>query len=179
MPTNLLKEYPELLEILHLPADKRKESLLKIFKRDIEDNEDFKFRGVQIYPIKTDGEIDMAREFMHLTTEEVEDIDENGQKQAKKRVFDMHRSQRLHWINHHIHERIPENIEIFSVIERDTNKRQDITKTYIYDTKEKYVIVLERHRKGGYFLLTAYYLNRPYAEKGMKKKMKKRLKEVI
>lgn len=179
MPTNLLKEYPELLEILHLPADKRKESLLKIFKRDIEDNEDFKFRGVQIYPIKTDGEIDMAREFMHLTTEEVEDIDENGQKQAKKRVFDMHRSQRLHWINQHIHERIPENIEIFSVIERDTNKRQDITKTYIYDTKEKYVIVLECHRKGGYFLLTAYYLNRPYAEKGMKKKMKKRLKEVV
>ena len=103
MPTTLLKEYPELLEILHLPADKRKESLLKIFKRDIEDNEDFKFRGVQIYPIKTDGEIDMAREFMHLTTEEVEDIDENGLKQAKKRVFDMHRSQRLHWINHHIH----------------------------------------------------------------------------
>lgn len=127
MPTNFLKEYPELLEILHLPADKRKESLLKIFKRDIEGNEDFKFRGVQIYPIKTD----MAREFMHLTTEEVEDIDENGVKQAKKRVFDMHRSQRLHWINHHIHERIPENIDIFSVVERDTNKRQDITKTYM------------------------------------------------
>ena len=57
--------------------------------------------------------------------------------------------------------------------------RQDITKTYIYDTKEKYVIVLECHRKGGYFLLTAYYLNRPYAEKGLKKKMKKRLEEVI
>ena len=57
--------------------------------------------------------------------------------------------------------------------------RQDITKTYIYDTKEKYVIVLECHRKGGYFLLTAYYLNRPYAEKGLKKKMKKHLEEVI
>ena len=48
MPTNLLKEYPELLEILHLPADKRKESLLKIFKRDIEDNEDFKFRSADL-----------------------------------------------------------------------------------------------------------------------------------
>lgn len=179
MPTNLLKEYPELLEILHLPADKRKQSLLKIFKRDIEDNDDFKFRGVQIYPIKTDGEIDMAREFMHLTTEEVEDIDENGVKQVKKRVFDMHRSQRLHWINHHIHETIPQNIDIFSVIERDTNKRQDITKTDIYDKEEKYLIVLECQRKGGYFLLTAYYLNRPYAEKQLKKKMKKRLNEVI
>ena len=179
MPTNLLKKYPELLEILHLPADKRKESLLKIFKRDIEDNEDFKFRGVQIYPIKTDGEIDMAREFMHLTTEEVEDIDENGVQQAKKRVFDMHRSQRLHWINHHIHEMIPQNIDIFSVIERDTNKRQDITKTYIYDKQEKYLIVRECQRKGGYFLLTAYYLNRPYAEKQLKKKMKKRLNTVI
>ena len=179
MPTNLLKEYPELLEILHLPADKRKESLLKIFKRDIEDNEDFKFRGVQIYPIKTDGEIDMAREFMHLTTEEVEEADENGVKQAKKRVFDMHRSQRLHCINHHIHERIPENIEIFSIVERDTNKRQNIIKTYIYDKEEKYLIVLECQRKGGYFLLTAYYLNRPYAEKQLKKKMKNRLDEVI
>ena len=116
---------------------------------------------------------------MHLTTEEVEDIDENGVKQVKKRVFDMHRSQRLHWINHHIHENIPQNIDIFSVIERDTNKRQDITKTYIYDKEEKYLIVLECQRKGGYFLLTAYYLNRPYAEKQLKKKMKKRLNEVI
>lgn len=179
MPTNLLKEYPQLLEILHLPSDQKKESLLKIFKRDIEDNEDFKFRGVQIYPIKTDGEVDMAREFMHLTTEEVEEIDEDSRKQVKKRVFDIHRSQRLHWINHHIHERIPENIDIFSIVERDTNKRQNITKTYIYDKVEKYLIVLECQRKGGYFLLTAYYLNRPYAEKQLKKKMRNRLDTVI
>ena len=80
------------------------------------------------------------------------------------------RSQRLHWINHHIQELSSENIEVFSVTERDQKKRCDITKTYVYDKKEKYVIVLECQRKSSYYLLTAYYLNKEYAEKGIKKK---------
>lgn len=44
--------------------------------------------------------------------------------------------------------------------------------------KEKYVIVLECQRKSSYYLLTAYYLNKEYAEKGIKKKMKKRLPNI-
>ena len=62
--------------------------------------------------------------------------------------------------------------------ERDQKKRCDITKTYVYDKKEKYVIVLECQRKSSYYLLTAYYLNKEYAEKGIKKKMKKRLPNI-
>ena len=56
--------------------------------------------------------------------------------------------------------------------------RCDITKTYVYDKKEKYVIVLECQRKSSYYLLTAYYLNKEYEEKGIKKKMKKRLPNI-
>jgi hypothetical protein len=178
MPFNLLKKYPELLEILHLNENQRKESLLRIFKRDIEDNPNFKFRGKQIYPIKSDGEADLGRQFTHLTCEEVQEEDESGKLLSPKRVFEKDRSQRLHWINHHIKEISSENVEVFSVIERNRRKRCDITKTYIYDRKEKYVIVLECQRKSSYYLLTAYYLNKEYAEKGIKKKMKKQLPTV-
>lgn len=63
MPFNLLKKYPELLEILHLGDKERKASLYRVYRRDIEDNEAFKFREKRVYPIKSDGEIDMQREF--------------------------------------------------------------------------------------------------------------------
>ena len=163
MPFNLLKKYPELLEILHMNEHQRKESLMIIYKRDIEDNPNFKFREKQIYPTKSDGVADMGRQFTHLTCEEAKETDENGNLLPAKRVFKKDRSQ---------------NIEVFSVTERDQKKRCDITKTYVYDKKEKYVIVLECQRKSSYYLLTAYYLNKEYAEKGIKKKMKKRLPNI-
>ena len=55
MPFNLLKKYPELLEILHLEEKERKASLYRVYRRDIEDNETFKFREKRVYPIKSDG----------------------------------------------------------------------------------------------------------------------------
>ena len=71
MPLNKLKKYPELLDILHLSPKTRDEVLRAIFNRDIEDNPDFSFRGKRIYPIKSDGKVDMDRQFMHLTREEI------------------------------------------------------------------------------------------------------------
>ena len=79
MPFNLLKKYPELLEILHMNEHQRKESLMRIYKRDIEDNPNFKFREKQIYPTKSDGVADMGRQFTHLTCEEAKETDENGE----------------------------------------------------------------------------------------------------
>ena len=155
----------------------RQASLKRIFKRDIEDNLDFKFRGVQIYPIKTDGIADMDREFMHLTTERVEENEEEGNT-ITKNVFEPERSKRLHWINHHVHECTPDNIVVFSVTERDQVKRQDVTKTYIYDKVEQYIIVLECQRGKGYYLLSAYHMDRPYSLKQIRKKMKHALPEV-
>lgn len=64
---NIIKKYPELLELAYLSEREREHDLHAIFKRDIEDNCQFSFRGWRIYPIKTDGEIDMARLFKHLT----------------------------------------------------------------------------------------------------------------
>lgn len=176
---NLLKRYPDLLEILHLNDIERKKSLMGVYKRDIEDNPDFRFRGKQIYPVKSDGVVDMGRQFTHLTCEEVEEEDESG-RIFVKRIFEKDRSQRLHWIRHHVEEHIPASIEVFSIKERDSRKREDVYRTYIYDVLHKYIIVLEVQRNtGSYYLLTAYYLNRDYAEKGLKKKMKKRLSEVL
>lgn len=82
MPFNLLKKYPELLEILHLGEKERRASLYRIYCRDIENNETFMFRSKRIYPIKSDGTIDMQREFMHLTT--TDDKEAEGAEIKKK-----------------------------------------------------------------------------------------------
>lgn len=49
---NIIKKYPELLELAYLSEREREHDLHAIFKRDIEDNCQFSFRGWRIYPIK-------------------------------------------------------------------------------------------------------------------------------
>lgn len=177
MPFNLLKSYPQLLELVHLNELQRTESLQRIFKRDIEENPGLNFRTKTIRPIKGE-EPAMVLLFRHLTTEEIEVEDENGKKYSK-RIFEMDRSQRLHWVRYHLEERKIENVEVFSVEERDQKKRKDIIRTYIYDSEQKYIIVLDPQRtQKDYYLLTAYYLNKDYGEKKIKKLMKKKLPEL-
>lgn len=170
---NIIKKYPDLLDLIGLSEEERKKDLLSIFKRDIEDNPDFSFRDRRIYPIKAQGEADMGRLFKHLTCEEVQVEDENGEKYPK-RIFEMERSKRLHWIKHHINEIVPENLDVFTVEDRDAKKRK-VRKTYIYDRVEEYVIVLEQQRSDAFYLLTAYYLNKEYGKKSIQKKMSRRI----
>ena len=47
MPLNLLKKYPQLLELAHFNEKERADSLTRIFKRDIEDNLNFSFQKKQ------------------------------------------------------------------------------------------------------------------------------------
>ncbi|MDZ7743744.1 MAG: hypothetical protein U5Q03_18925 [Bacteroidota bacterium] len=172
MPTNLLKKYPELLELAHLPEHNRTLSLKGVFKRDIEDNTGFKFRHKMIRPVKGE-EPSMQLLFKHLTTELIQERNERGET-IPKRIFEMNRSQRLHWIKYHIDEKRSENMKIFSIEER--SDRGNVIRTYIYDIDQKYVIVLEPQRSGrDYYLLTAYYLHKSYGVKKMKKKLKKKL----
>ena len=176
MPLNLLKKYPELLDFLSLTTQNRTISLRNIFNRDIVENATFSFKGKQIYPIKTDGELDLGREFMHLTTHV--EIDEEG---IEHRAFDKFRSERLHWIRSHVEEKITDStVEVFSVRERDSKKRQIVTRTYIYNSHRKYVVVLEPYRNGtAYYLLTAYYLDQIFGEKKLKKSMKHKLDVIL
>lgn len=177
MPLNLIKKYPQLLELGQFNEHQRTQSLQAIFKRDIEDNPDLNFRTKIIRPIKGE-EPSMVILFKHLTCEEIQVTDEAG-KTYPKRVFEMDRSLRLHWVKYHLEERKHNNMEIFSVEERDQKKRQDIIRTYIYDTEQKYIIVLDPQRsKTDYYLLTAYYLNKEYGEKKIKKLMKRKLLEL-
>lgn len=70
------------------------------------------------------------------------------------------------------------SIEIFSTEERINGKKK--YRTYIYNLTQKYVVVLEPQRsKTDYYLLSAYYLNKHYGEKKMKKKMKSKLKDIL
>lgn len=171
---NLLKIYSELLDIVYLSPAERNSSLKGVFKRDIEDNDDFYFQSKRIRPIKKEGQVDMDVLFHHLTTREDKD---NKGKRLGTRSFELARSQRLHWIKVHIENFSQGNISIFSYKDRVDGK--DKIRTYIYDTKEEYVIILEPQRSNtDYYLLTAYHLNEPGGKKQIEKKRKRKLDEV-
>lgn len=175
MPLNLIKTYPQLLEIGHFSEFRRKESLKGVFKKDIEDNSNFNFKTKQIRPTKIEGEVPMETLFRHLTTRE--DKDKHGKK-ISSRSFEMARSQRLHWIKHIIEEKKKNNIDVFSYEDRVFG-RGDVIRTYIYDMDEEYVIILEPQRSRlDYYLITAYHLNEPGGKKQIVKKQKRKLDEL-
>lgn len=148
MPLNKLKKYNDLLELAYLSESQRTASLKGIFIRDIADNKGFSFQGKNIYPTpRENGEIEMQNLFNHLTRKKEHNDRENH------RVFDMSRSQRLHWIRFHIEEQKKDDMLVFSVDEPEG------IRTYIYDIAEQYVIVLEPSRAhDSYYLLAAYHL---------------------
>ncbi len=173
---NLLKKYPQLLELAYLDEKERLSSLKSIFARDIESNTNLNFRQKKIYPIKGE-EPAMQLLFKHLTTEVREQKDGKGRK-VKSRIFEMDRSVRLHWIRYHLEENKKDKMLIFSVEERHYGKT--VKRTYLYDKAEKYVIVLEPQRTlNDYYLLTAFYLNKSHGVRQMKEKYDKRLQEVF
>jgi hypothetical protein len=176
MAVNLLKRYNDFLELIHLNEAQRTLSLRRVFDRDIASNTAFLFRKKVIRPLKKEGEIDMDRLFGHLTKKTEEIADEGGRKQKSRTVFDFERSKRLHWIWHHIQEKESE-LSIFSCLERKEGK--DVIHTYIFDSNEDYVIVLQPQRSAlDYYLLTAYYLNEDWAKKNMRKKWERRLPQL-
>lgn len=120
---------------------------------------------------------DMETLFKHLTYKSTEKQDENGKKYKSRDVFDFKRSERLHWIWHHIQGK--EDIKIFSV--NDRVRGRSVKRTYLFDEKESYVIILEPYRKTeDYYLLSAYYLEKELGGiKTIKKKYKRRLNEVF
>lgn len=173
MPLNLLKKYPDFLELMHLSEQERIISLKRIFERDIEHNPSFGFRNKKIRPVKGE-EPEMELLFRHLTTHD-EHITDKGET-FTKRIFELNRSKRLHWILFHVEEQKSEVLEIFSVEERHQNRW--VIKTYILDTAQRYVIILEPYRKApDYYLITAYYLEDRNFKKIMQK-MKRKLPEV-
>ena len=159
MPFNEIKEYNKLLELNHYFDEQKKELLRRIFDRDIVNNKNFKFRNKAIHPIKNvDGSLALDTLFKHLTFKSRE-INEDGYSYNSRDVFDIKRSERLHWIWYHVQE-----------------KGKTKIRTYIFDEDEKYVIVLEPYRKCfEYYLLSAYYLDEEYGIKNIKKKYQKKL----
>jgi hypothetical protein len=174
MPLNLIKKYPELLELAHYNESQRIESLKRIFIRDIQENENFKFRKKTIRPIKKEGMDSMDVLFDHLTKKT--EFDENNNK--KRDCFEIERSRRLHWVKFHIDERLSNNLEVFSFEDR-LRDRGSVVRTYIFDKVHDYVIILEPQRsKLDYYLITAYLLNEPGGKKSILKKLKNRLQEI-
>ncbi|RDI11959.1 hypothetical protein [Flavobacterium sp. AG291] len=168
MPLNLLKNYNQLLDIAGLSHAQRIVSLKGVFGRDVIDNKNFTFLNKKITPTPEDGVIEMETLFRHLTTVVVDP-------QTKQRDFDIHRSQRLHWLKYHLEQRKVNNVICFTV------KEPEGYRTYIYDIDEKYVIVLEpKYNNTIYFLLTAYHLRGRDAQRDkMLKKYKRRIDGIL
>lgn len=170
MPLNLTKKYNKLLDLAGMSDTQRVVSLRKIFDRDIQENNHFYFNGKPIYPTpKENGRVAMENLFNHLTRKVVD-------KETQHREFDKSRSERLHWIRHHIEQLLPNNRLCFSVAEPRS------IRTYIYDVQEKYVIVLEPLRnETAYYLLTAYPLEGKDAARNkiMNKYNRRRLLQLI
>lgn len=167
MPFNLLKKYNSLLELGAYNEYQRKQSLRAIFDRDFTKNLNLCFKQKPIQPTPKNGEIPMDTLFTHLTTVITD-------KATKQRTFEADRSMRLHWVKFHLEENKDEEILHFSVLEPEG------IRTYIYDTAEKYVIVLEPLKKvNEYYLLTAYYLTGKDAKRNkILQKYKRRLNEL-
>lgn len=166
MPFNLLIRYNALLDFAGMNPHSRTKSLKGIFNRDVVNNPNLKFRNKPINPTTKDGEIPMETLFKHLTTEIVDT-------KTKAREFEYHRSVRLHWLKHHIDERKKDEMLVFSCKDKDGNR------TYIYDKREFYVIILEPLRmKNEYYLLTAFHLRGRDAFK-IESKYKRRMDELL
>lgn len=178
MPLNQLKKYPDLLDIMSLNEYQRMQSLRLIYDRDIQDNENLTLLKKVIRPIKIDGKPSFDTVFNHLIKEESE-FEEDG-KIVKRRIFEKDRAQRLHWVKYQIELNKKAGIEVFSTEERDAAKRKNVFRTYIYDIEREYVVILEPQNSGrDYYLLSAYYLNKSWAPKSMRNKMKKKLPDIL
>jgi hypothetical protein len=165
MPFNLKKAYNQLLDFTGMSEHQRTQSLRGVFQRDIKNNNVFRFRNKRISPTKGEEEA-MERLFKHLTTIMADEA-------TRRREFDRKRSERMHWIRHHVEEKKKGGMIVFSIKESGT------LRTYILDDTENYLVVLESYRnQTEYYLLTAHYLDGRNTDK-IKAKYKRRLPEVI
>ncbi|WP_339727787.1 hypothetical protein [Maribacter stanieri] len=148
MPFNLLKAYPDLLEINHLNSANRRKSLVGVFNKGFAERLPVRFNSLNVVPTPKDGKIDLETLFSHLTTHVVD-------QKTKKREYESHRSHRLHWVRFHLDDK-NSDVDVFTVREKGT------LRTYIYCDSQKYVVILEpkTNSKGEkyYFLITAYHL---------------------
>lgn len=167
MVTNLLKKYPDLLDLLGLTEASNRPALYPVFKRDfIENLLPVTFLKKPVQPIPKDGEEPMETLYRHLTTVVTD-------KASRKREFESARSSRLHWVLFHINSNAPGHIDIFSVEDAEGKR------TYIYNTKEKYVVILEPLRNStAYYLLSAYYLRGGDGKK-IENKRKRKLPDIL
>lgn len=159
MPLNLLKTYNSLLELDSFSESERNISLGRIFHRDFIETDNF-FRNKAVKPTPQEGKTTIEILFHHLTT--------HSEGKYHHRVYDRDRSMRIHWIKFHLQEKKADTIEVFSV------KDKQAVRTYIYNEKESYIVVLEPKKPQYYYLITAFYIkgrNRYKIEKKRNRKL--------
>lgn len=153
MPTNQIKVYNQLLELLHGNFKDDLNSIRKVYDRDFCNGVQNKFKSLPVLPTPAEGENEMDRLFRHLTTVITD-------KKTNKREFESERSIRLHWIKHHLDGKC--QIEVFKI--------EDEKRVYLLDKAEKYVIILEpKFKDTVLYLLTAYRLQSDSYRKIMNK----------
>lgn len=167
MVTNLLKIYPDFLDLVGLTEVSNRAALYPVFKRDFIDRPSpLIFRNRPVDPTPKQGEEPMETLYRHLTTVVTD-------KATRKREFESDRCFRLHWVLVHLNGSCRDSLDVFSIEDADGPR------TYIYNAKHKYVVILEPYRdSSGYYLLTAYHLKGGDSRK-IENKRKRRLPEIL
>ena len=158
MPTNLIKVYDALLELLYPNERANIQSIKAVFTRDFCADQPASLRTVPIHPSPAEGEDKVERLFRHLTTVITDE-------KTRKREFESDRSIRLHWIRYHLEEK-KADLSIFKV--------EDENRIYVLNKDKRYVVVLEPLRNvRAYYLLTAYRLQESNYRKILRKEQKR------
>ncbi|OYU82470.1 MAG: hypothetical protein CFE24_15475 [Flavobacterium sp. BFFFF2] len=160
MPTNYLKKYNQLLELLYSNPFDNVKSIKAVFDRDFNGNYTIKFYSKNIEPTPSDSEDKIERLFNHLTRVVTDE-------KTKKREFESERAIRIHWIKHHLEK----HLSLPNVL---TFKVEDENRVYLLDKSERYIIVLEPLRNGDAFYLLSAYKLLPSNYKKIMRKYEKR-----
>lgn len=169
MPVNLTVKYPNLLILSYGSLFRNLESVRAVFDRDFEPGS-LCFTKKKIHPIPSDDEFCMDILFKHLTHKISDETT------MSRGDFDQERTIRIHWIKPHLEQKTNCELMIFS-----TREKHRTFRTYIYNKKENYVIVLNPLRCGdAYYLCSAYKLEgKDSMRNKIVSKYKYRLDEVL
>lgn len=157
MPTNLTKQYNDVLDLLFPSHHQNISSIKNVFNRDFTTNLPILFKNINVEPAPNNGTDKVELLFRHLTTKIIDE-------KTRKREFESERAIRLHWIRFHIEGKCKDEVICFEV--------ENEHRIYILNKTERYVIVFEP-KKTSYYLLTAYKLE-PSSYKKIMNKLEKR-----
>ena len=142
------------------PTQEQLDLLYAEFERDFVDY-NISIKGLKVKVILTDSDVkgyeDYPETFVHLITRKGS---------GKKRLFDRHRANKIHWIRCILEKRKEEEITFFQYPEDDGTIRD-----YYWYKDGKFLVIMEEVRPD-YLVITSFHIDNKRNEKYFEKKEK-------